>query len=220
MIPQAARRVRRSLAFRMGNHAERLLIGRLSEEMAAAGLGNANSIHTYTTKGELRTLYDLASRLPQGSSVVEIGCYLGASTCYLAAGLTHRNGHLTCIDTWQNETMPGGTRDTFLEFRENTAPLASMITCVRKRMADVEAADLPNTCSLAFIDGDHSFDAVSADVSRISHCVPEDGIVAFHDAVWFPGVSRAIGTLLTSGAWTLAGKVENLVWLKRARLVG
>lgn len=179
------------------------------------GLGHAKRIHTYTTQNELEALYQLAAACPTEARVAEIGAYVGASSCYLAAGLLRCRGHLYCVDTWQNETMPDGTRDTFSEFLKNTAPVAKVITTIRKRNVDLSEGDLPNNLMLAFVDGDHSYEAVRNDVALLAPKIAPDGVLAFHDAICFVGVSRTIGELLCTGQWKLNGQVENLVWLKK-----
>src|ERR1043166_7686913 len=79
------------------------------------------NIHTHMTAQELRALYDLAS---EATSVLEIGSYLGASSATLGAALSIRGGRLYCVDTWGNETMEEGRRDTFAQCRRNTARVA------------------------------------------------------------------------------------------------
>jgi len=122
-----------------------------------AGIPNVNEILTYTSMRELRALYQLASNCPQGTIALEIGSHLGASSCYIAAGLSQNNGHLFCIDTWQNETMPEGQQDTFPEFQKNTYGVKRQISSIRKRSNRVSNQDIKIPINLVFIDGDHSY---------------------------------------------------------------
>lgn len=176
---------------------------------------DVSSIKTFTSLPELAALYRLARACPRGAQALEIGSYLGASTCYIAAALEEIDGRLVCIDTWQNETMPDGTRDTFAEFHRHTAGVARRITTLRKNSADLTAADLPAGLFFAFIDGDHSYAAARRDAALVAPHLVEGGILAFHDAIHFAGVSRTIGEWLATGAWSLGGMVENLLWLKK-----
>jgi predicted O-methyltransferase YrrM len=185
------------------------------EDLVAATLERAKGIPTFTTQEELHALRLLAMQCPEGAYALEIGSYLGASTCYLAASLVRRKGKLICVDTWANETMPEGTRDTFAEFQRNTAGVSSIITTLRKRSDSIEAAELPSSIALAFIDGDHSYDAVKGDVKLLAPRLAEDGVLAFHDIYHFEGVSRVVGELLMSGNWKSAGQISNLIWLKK-----
>ncbi len=106
----------------------------------------AQNFRTHTTESERKVLYQLAfeSRCPR--TVIEIGSYVGASTVCLAAGLKDGGGgKVFCVDTWGNETMPEGERDTMKEFLQNTAIYSDMIIPIRKRSETLVAADLPES---------------------------------------------------------------------------
>jgi predicted O-methyltransferase YrrM len=188
----------------------------LDEYLGRAGLGGAGSIHTFTAHQELRTLLELALACPDNAAVLEIGSYLGASACYLSAGLFGRNGKLYCVDTWTNETMPGGIHDTFGEFKKNLASVFSMIQPLRKHSSELTPRDVPSPLHLAFLDGDHSYQSTLADFHIVSPLMRDDGVIALHDTKSFPGVSKALGEILCEGKWRMAGHVENLSWLNRA----
>lgn len=189
------------------------------QRLQSAGVPNANRIPTYTSLNELRTLYTLASQCPKNSLSIEIGSYLGASSCYIAAGLTHINGSLVCIDTWENETMPEGEKNTFQEFQKNTLGVSQQIITIRKRSEEINQNDLNNLVDFVFIDGDHSYEAVKADFELVQNWLAEDGIIAFHDFSNsdYEGVSRVVGEAIASGEWLLLGKVETLAWVKRVQ---
>jgi predicted O-methyltransferase YrrM len=184
-------------------------------ELADAALPGAPRVHTHMTGPELDSLYDLASEATATHRALEIGSYLGASSCRLAAALSMHGGHLYCVDTWANETMPEGERDTLAEFLRNTRGVAAAITTIRKRSDELTEGDVPLPVDLVFIDGDHSYDAVKGDVEKVRGWLTEGGTLAFHDAVFFEAVSRVVGEILATGEWQLAGKVDNLVWLRK-----
>jgi len=185
--------------------------------MRARGLGHACDIPSWTGPAELRALHDLAAAAPPNATAVEIGSYLGASTCYLAAGLARGGGRLVCVDTWNNETMPEGERDTFAEFTRNTRAVADRVTVVRKRSEMLGDGDIPAPIHLAFIDGDHGYDAVRRDFQIVTRRLAPDGVIAFHDFgdASFPGVTRVVGEALASGQWVQRGFVRTLVWIAR-----
>lgn len=188
--------------------------------MDAYGLAHASRIPSWTAPAELRALFDLASAAPPNAIVVEIGSHLGASTCYLGAGLATRgSGRLWCIDTWHNETMPDGVRDTYAEFSANTRALGARLTPVRKRSEALQAGDVPVPVHLAFIDGDHSYEAVRRDFDTVARWLATDGVIALHDFGNddHEGVTRGVGEALASGRWVQRGLVETLVWITPAR---
>jgi predicted O-methyltransferase YrrM len=186
-------------------------------ELRKAGVPNAWRISSFTSRGELIALYKLAKSCPENALVIEIGSYLGKSSCYLVAGLKGKHGHLICVDTWENETMPEGNRDTFEEFKRNTQGASERITCLRKRSGELRIDDVPRKAALIFIDGDHSYEAVRRDVEVADSLLTDDGIVAFHDSTMFEGVSAVIGEMLVNRRWMLAGIHESLCWMTRAR---
>ena len=188
------------------------------DSMQARGLGHAMRIPSWTSPRELRTLHDLAVALPPNAAVLEIGSYLGASTGYLGAGLVDGGGRLYCVDTWQNETMPDGQRDTYSAFVANTRPLAGRLTAIRKRSDRLLDGDVPGPIHLAFIDGDHDYASVRVDLETVAQRLAVDGLIAFHDfgVREHPGVARVVGEALASGQWVQRGLVESLVWIARS----
>lgn len=210
-------RILRSLSFRLDAASRRLDFRLLDQCLKAAGVLNADMIPTYTTKRELHTLYLLATACPAGAVALEIGSYLGISCCYLAVGLMRVEGHLICVDTWQNETMPEGIRDTFTTFKHNIAAVEHLVTPIQKRSDELTDADIFDPLHLVFLDGDHSYEAVNKDFHKIAPYIVENGVLAFHDSISFSGVSRTIGEALESGEWQMAGLVDNLVWLTKTR---
>lgn len=210
--PLAARIVR-GLARRVWQRADEFAV---SCALRFAGLRNARSIPTWTTSAELTALYELALSRPPGARVLEIGSYLGASTCYLGAALVRVGGTLTCVDTWQNETMPEGERDTYAEFLKNVAPIRDRLTLVRKRCEDLRPSDLAGPFHLIFLDGDHSYEATKREFELAAGMLAEGGVIACHDAACFEGVARVVGEMMSSGQWRADGIVGNLLWMSRA----
>ncbi len=181
-------------------------------------LFKVSKIFTYTNANELKKLYELALECPKGAFALEIGSYLGASTCYIAAALDLIDGHLFCVDTWNNETMIEGEKDTFSRFQNNIVGVQSRIISVRKWSSELDSTDLQHPLSFVFIDGDHRYEAVRKDFELTQRWLSKDGIIAFHDFgnPDYEGVSRVVGEALSSGLWVLLGKVDTLVWIRRA----
>lgn len=183
-------------------------------------LRHVHSIPTHMTKGELNTLFNLTMASHQPRSVLEIGSYLGASSCYIATALSLLGtGKLYCVDTWQNQTMPEGERDTFSEFSHNTKSIANHIIPIRKNSFELVKTDINCQLSLVFIDGDHSYCGVKHDFEKVSPWIIEGGTLAFHDCIHFEGVSRVIGEALATGNWQFIGHIDNLLWLRKIERV-
>jgi len=210
-------RLIRHIHYRLSSLSAQAQTAEVRRALRDAGVSQAESITTFTSPAELTTLYELACKCSPGGAALEIGSYLGASACYIAAGLREVGGKLYCVDTWQNETMPDGERDTLAEFKHNTNGVTPLLFLIRKRVDQLTLDDVPQKLDLIFIDGDHSYESVKADFHRVAPWLSDTGVVAFHDHYFWKSVSRFIGEVLATGDWAVEGKRENLIWLKRSR---
>lgn len=176
------------------------------------GFGDAWRILTHMTIEERLLLYHLGRKQPEGATFVEIGSYLGASSCFLAAGASEIRGgaKVYCVDTWNNESMSEGPRDTWLEFKENTFRYRTIIVSLRGHSVEV-ARDFHEQIDLLFIDGDHSYEGCRADVAIwLPHLKP-GGLVIMHDYGWAEGVKKVVQEFISPRA-TKAGRLQNLYW--------
>ena len=148
-------------------------------------------IYTHMTEVELLKLYAVSLSLPRGSRAVEIGSYLGASSCFLAAGIDERNGRLYCVDTWRNDGMSEGVRDTYDQFLKNINPYKHMIEPIRQ-LSNEAATSFLSKINLLFLDGDHSYEAVVKDLASWLPKTTPGAWLLLHDSGWADGVKRAI----------------------------
>lgn len=137
-----------------------------------------------------------AEAMRDGAVCVEVGCYLGQSTSYLAIeGLNlHREFQLWAVDTWKGTPGEHQQRDYMPDFIANMQRGYNLIGTVKPlRMESVKAAHLFRDQSIDFIylDGDHSYEAVKADIAAwLPKC---RGVIAGHDyTAAFPGVIQAV----------------------------
>jgi predicted O-methyltransferase YrrM len=176
-------------------------------------------IPTHLTDKEKITLFQLSSAkaqsLPNNMLAVEIGSYVGASTSFLAAGIGEMNGLVFCIDTWTNDTMTEGGRDTMAEFKRNTTAFLDRLVPIRGRSTEpdviAQVSSRTEKVDLLFIDGDHSYEGVLADWKAYCDLLAPDAIVIMHDIGWAEGVQRVVNEEirpLTSNEYRL----PNLWW--------
>ncbi len=169
------------------------------------GLTPALKIFTHMTPEESVALFCTSTMVPKRGLAVEIGSYLGSSTCFICSGL-HKNANLACIDTWENDAMrydekdiDADRRDTYKEFVDNTRIHSAKIIQVRKwsheAIADIKSIGRP--IDFLFIDGDHNYEGVLKDWMLYSPLLSKRSYVAFHDTGWAEGVQRVVAEKVT-----------------------
>lgn len=149
-------------------------------------------VRSHLTAQERVQLYKLSR---QSCVIVEIGSYVGASACcFGVAAKEHGEAKVICIDTWNNDAMTEGGRNTWDEFTKNTVEFKDFIIPVRGFSTDVVDAVSNSTSSadLLFIDGDHSYGGVKADWEAYKHLLNPGSVVIFHDYGWAEGVQRVV----------------------------
>ncbi len=157
----------------------------------ARGLEKLLAVTTKLTFAERMFLHLAAKEIPDKGVIVEIGSHLGASACFLAEGARKRNGRVFCIDTWQNDAMPGERQDTHADFKKNTHDYSDIITPLRGFSVDV-ADGFSERIDLLFIDGDHSYEGCLSDIRNWIPKLKSGGRVVFHDYGWAKGVQRSV----------------------------
>lgn len=173
-------------------------------------------IRSHLTKKERVVLYALAKACGRRGPICEVGSYVGASACALAAGVRDSRAEavVVCVDTWSNDAMTEGPRDTWTEFSENTADYRQIIRPVRglsAETADAAAKAAGAPWSLLFLDGDHSEEGVRRDWAAYRPHLAPGAIVAFHDIGWADGVQRVVAEEVSSRlAWER--RLPNLFW--------
>lgn len=140
------------------------------------------AIPTHMTPMERLMLTQTALELPEGSTILEIGSYLGASTAFLAAAAIQRGATVQAVDTWMNDAMGAeGTWDTWTEFTTNTQPFRDYIVPHRGASTAVHAAKGDIPCDLLFVDGDHTYDGVVTDLKTWLPSLKAGGVLVMHD---------------------------------------
>ncbi len=184
-------------------------------------------------------LFQLASDLPAGATVIEVGSWMGASTCFIAGGLKgaakiyavdNFQGLSTCGEdaAWYNRHFQSMGKASTLEifqgnfadlgFAERAEPVVSDSLAAAKLLAEPGGEGTKGTKGLMgavdfiFIDGDHSYDACKADILAWSPFVKRGGVIAFHDfGSRADGVTRAIFEEIKSGRFAEIVGVANTI---------
>lgn len=142
------------------------------------------------------------------SLAVEVGCFRGRSTLALVSFFG--TGKLYAVDTWVGP--PDGLGQAYIyvdagdvhaEFVRNLTPEIRAGVVVPLRMNSLQgAAEIARRhgtgcLDFAFIDADHRYPAVHADILAYLPLMRPGGILAGHDySERFPGVQQAVDELL------------------------
>ena len=140
--------------------------------------------------------------LPDGGHMVEIGVWKGASSAYTGVAIINsgKNIKFDAIDTWlgspeladYEEIKNGNLYEVFLE---NIKPVAHVVNPVRLPSIEAAALYADNSLDYVFIDGEHSYEAVYADINAWKPKLKSPGILAGHD-IDHPPVRRAVEELI------------------------
>lgn len=136
-----------------------------------------------------------------GATIVEVGCWRGLSTSYVARLVARRGARMTCVDAWSgssDEHDPAyramlAESDVRAEFQRTLARLdvdAAVFEMDSLRAAEQLADESVDLC---FLDASHDRGAVQADLDAWLPKVRADGILAGDDfSADYPGVVEAV----------------------------
>jgi autotransporter strand-loop-strand O-heptosyltransferase len=135
--------------------------------------------------------HSMVNEFDNGSHFVEIGAWFGKSTCYMATEIKNSGKSITfdAIDTWKGTlTEPDHQKtvratNVYDKFIENMSA-AGVSNYVNPIVSDsLFASDLyeDNSLDFVFIDGDHTYEGVIADIKAWYPKVRDGGIIAGHD---------------------------------------
>jgi predicted O-methyltransferase YrrM len=155
------------------------------------------SIDGWLTVDEAITLYELARALPHEAPVaVEIGSWQGKSSVCIARGLAGKSRpRLHCVDPFDASgdgesttaygeragRLDGGLRRAF-EDNVRAAGVLDVVE-VRQGLSHEHALGWRGAIDLLFLDGDHSYAAVTQDFADWAPKVRPGGFLVMHDVV-------------------------------------
>ncbi len=164
---------------------------------------------------------------PGNGEIVEIGSWMGRSTCWLAAGSKSKGREkVHAIDPFDGGPMLGelavireqGT--TYHSFVDNLTSVG-LFDYVEPIVATSHKAaqTWSKPVRLLFIDGDHSFDAVKADFEQWSRFLVVDALIAFDDVTGqYEGAERYYNELLQSDdRYREIARVGKMKFIQRSR---
>lgn len=129
-----------------------------------------------------------------GELFVEVGSFKGKSSSYLAVEILNsgKKIQLDCVDTWAGsiehqagaecevkEVVEGTLYETFLK---NIEPVKEVIRPVRMTSLEAAATYADNSIDFIMIDGEHTYEAVKADIQAFLPKMKNGGVMTGDDA--------------------------------------
>jgi predicted O-methyltransferase YrrM len=154
----------------------------------------------WATESELLWLAEQSANLKPDSRVIEIGTFLGRSALAIACNLEPEESRLVCVDPYVDYgdplMGPQPWEDIFGIAKETLAGYASLLREPSSRAA-IRFHD--HTIDMIFIDGDHSYSAVLADITAWERTIKPGGLICGHDYGVHPGVKQAVDESFSYG---------------------
>lgn len=144
----------------------------------------------------------IVESVPHDGKIVEVGCWKGASTIFLALGAREKNISVFAVDTWLGSDEHKNTEEVkdkklFSIFIENMKPVIDDISILRTSSVSASRIFDDNSLDAVFIDADHRYEMVSADIMAWMPKVKTGGILAGHDfCEHWASVKRAVNELV------------------------
>jgi predicted SAM-dependent methyltransferase len=148
-----------------------------------------------------RKEYDrLVDQVPDHSTILELGVFRGKSLCSIAPTIKRKNLYVIAVDLFDSVNY---AEDDVMKKRIGMEAdcranlklfgLENHVTVWRGNSAYANEKIDKGGLTLAFIDADHSYEAVKMDINLLALLVREGGILAGHDyGDYCPGVVRAV----------------------------
>lgn len=180
-----------------------------------------HNIHGFLSVPEAELLYKLASEVPAGGRIVEIGSFQGKSTVCLGLGAKQAGAQVWAVDPHEDCQVNATTHYGM----ENHAALlknlvgfgvADTVRVVALPSCAVSGRLISDYIDLVWIDGDHDYESVSYDLRMWSNTITDTGKIAVHDSSGhFPDVNRALDEFLAKGRWHIIEQVDATAVLQR-----
>lgn len=154
-------------------------------------------------------LYELGMFfIKRGGIAIEVGSWSGGSAVILGSICQSKGAHLYCIDSFSHDLIKyGQLTDTerLLRFIENTRGLP--ISILSGDSAEVHKLIRDGCADLVFIDGDHHYENVKADLANYIRKLERFGVICGHDyGGTTPEVTQAVDEFFGKG---------NVIWSKK-----
>ena len=165
-------------------------------------------------------MYHFGQKCTGKGVIVEIGSWKGKSTMLLARGSIKNSGaKVYAVDTFEGTCeTPFKKQNTLKEFKKNirlakvnylVKPLVGFSTDIAKTFKE--------PIEILFIDGDHSYNGIIADINSWTPKLINNGWILFHDTS-NNNVLRAVKEkIINSNNYSTIGFIGSIIFAKKAK---
>lgn len=175
---------------------------------------------------EALALFRLARLLDNGSSILEVGSYCGASTTAFGLGILNKDCTIYCLDCWKDYqvqddfsllqySMPSTDLNVLESFLANTSFLEDKILLLKGTSQQFKGILPKKYFNLIFIDAAHDYQSVVEDIGIALSSLAPGGLLIGHDYHSYGhGVINAVNDLIADNpAYTVKGLIPNTsIW--------
>jgi FkbM family methyltransferase len=141
---------------------------------------------TQFTQAVLQRIRDGSLAVPSTGDVLEVGVFEGRTTLDLLRTFPVCRVH--CIDPWYDgpysSHLPIDFTGQYGRFLSNVCGVPSKRLSIHRGLSDVVLPTLVGSFRFAFIDGDHSAEAVYRDACNVWPLLQHGGLMLFDDYLW------------------------------------
>jgi predicted O-methyltransferase YrrM len=161
-------------------------------------------------------------RLNRPLRILEVGTWLGTTAMAMADALREVRVH--CVDTWEGTPsdctgrmaeMAGGAENVHAEFLRRIGDrLDKTIFPWRKSSAEAAAMSWPGGFDLIFIDAEHTYEALKAQILEWWLHLNDDGVMCGHDlhVHGYDGVGQAVRELFGESYTAFGFHPQGCLW--------
>ena len=135
---------------------------------------------------------DIVKKFPSGSKFVEVGCWKGRSTSFMAVEIANSNKKIDfyCVDTWESDPL----YDMFIN---NMNGLEDYYIPMKTTSLEATSRFENESLDFVFLDASHKYQDVREDIINWLPKIKPHGILAGHDYDW-SGVGKSVNELLNN----------------------
>jgi predicted O-methyltransferase YrrM len=169
--------------------------------------------------------YARFARALKGGTFVEVGCWKGRSTSFIAPVCNANGTRLVCVDHWAGSsdalrsryTASLAIEDVELTFRENMRALGVKVEVLAEPSAVAARRFEQLSIDRVFLDASHDGPSVAEDLRVWSERLRPDGVLAGHDYdVKHPALCAAVDAFAASQGFEVRRGPRAIWWLARA----